>query len=92
MVGSKSPNHPPTKELICMHAIAASCRHQQNRIDRHRQQSDGYRFFNVLTSNALLAKVGEQLPEHRARLPETMVADLARHLGDLIDQQSHAWR
>jgi hypothetical protein len=146
MVGFKSPNHPPTKELICMHAIAAPCRHQQNRINKYRQQSDGYRFFNVLTSDAMLAKVEELLPEHRerlypptetlslflaqvtnadhscqyivnqfamrrvadglsacsaatgaycrarARLPEIMVANLTRHLGDLIDQQSQAWR
>ena len=68
MVGFKSPNHPPTKELICMHAIAASCRHQQNRISRYRHQSDGHRFFNVLTSDALLTKVDELLPEHRERL------------------------
>jgi hypothetical protein len=147
MVGFKSPNHPPAKEPICMHAIATSCRHQQDRINRYRHQSDGYRFFNILTSDALLAKVEALLPEHRerlypptetlslylaqamnadhsckqivnqfaigriaeglsacstatgaycrarARLPEAMVADLARYLGDLIDQQVPlAWR
>jgi len=147
MVGFKSPNHPPAKEPICMHAIAPSCRHQQKRITSYRQQSDGHRFFNVLTSDALLAKVDELLPEHRerlypptetlslflaqamnadhsckqivnqfaigrvaeglsacstatgaycrarARLPEAMVADLVRHLGNLIDQQVPlAWR
>lgn len=130
-----------------MHAIATPRHYQQRDLERHRQKSDGYRFFNVLTSDALLPTVEEQLPNHRerlypptetlslflaqvtsadhscqhivnqfavgrvagglsacstatgaycrarARLPEAMIANLALHVGHLMDKQvTHAWR
>jgi hypothetical protein len=51
-----------------MHATSRSTAHQHHRIQAHRSSSDSHRFFNVLTSEALLDKVEELLPEHRERL------------------------
>lgn len=41
---------------------------QQQRIKHYQSNTDCYRFFNLLTSDALLSKVEELLPEHRERL------------------------
>ena len=43
-------------------------KHQLNRIQVYRENSNSYGFFNLLTSDALLDKVEELLPEHRERL------------------------
>jgi hypothetical protein len=43
-------------------------KHQYNRVKAYRQNSNSYGFFNLLTSDALLDKVEELLPEHRERL------------------------
>jgi hypothetical protein len=51
-----------------MHATSSSTRLQQQRIKTLGAQSDSYDFFNLLTSDALLSKVEEQLPAHRERL------------------------
>lgn len=45
-----------------------SKRYQQQRLQHHQGRGDSYRFFNLLTSDALLDKVEELLPEHRERL------------------------
>jgi hypothetical protein len=45
-----------------------SSKHQQNRINAYRVNSDSYRFFNLLTSDVMLDKVEELLPDHRERL------------------------
>ena len=50
-----------------MHLTQSSHCHQQ-RIKRYQSNSDSYRFFNLLTSNSLLDKVEELLPDHRERL------------------------
>ena len=66
-----------------MHATSRSTGHQHNRIQSHRSSSDSHRFFNVLTSEALLDKVEELLPEHRERLyppTETLSMFLAQAL------------
>lgn len=42
-------------------------KHQHNRIKHHRENSDSYRFFNLLTSDALLDKMEALLPHHRER-------------------------
>lgn len=41
---------------------------EQQRIQHYRQNSDAYRFFNILTSPELLSTVEALLPEHRERL------------------------
>ncbi len=51
-----------------MHRTGTSTRHQQNRLKAYRENCDSYRYFNLLTSDALLDKVEELLPEHRERL------------------------
>ena len=43
-------------------------KHQYNRIKAYSKNSNSYTFFNCLTSDALLDKVEELLPEHRERL------------------------
>ena len=43
-------------------------KHQQARIQAHRTTTNSYRFFNLLTSDALFDKVEALLPEHRERL------------------------
>jgi len=51
-----------------MHPTRTAFRHQQHRIHTHQANTDSYRFFNLLTSDALLDKVEALLPEHRERL------------------------
>lgn len=45
-----------------------SFRHHQQYIKRYLSNSDSYCFFNLLTSDSLLNKVEELLPDHRERL------------------------
>lgn len=57
--------------------------HQQKRIRQHLQNTDSYRFFNILTGPELLGKVESLLPEHRERLfppTETLSMFLAQAL------------
>jgi len=51
-----------------MHPTGTSTRHQQNRINVYRANSNSYGYFNLLTSEVLFDKVEELLPEHRERL------------------------
>jgi Transposase DDE domain len=51
-----------------MYATHSRCHHQQNRIQTYQTNSNSYSFFNILTSDSLLAKVESLLPEHRERL------------------------
>jgi hypothetical protein len=51
-----------------MHATRRYVSHQQKCIKSQCANSDSYRFFNLLTSDALLDKVETLLPEHRERL------------------------
>ncbi len=51
-----------------MNATLASTAHQQKRIKAYRDGADSYSFFNLLTSDELIEKVEELLPEHRERL------------------------
>jgi hypothetical protein len=51
-----------------MQITRTSNKHQHNRIKTYRDSSSSYSFFNLLTSDALLDKVEELLPEHRERL------------------------
>ena len=51
-----------------MHATRSFTNHQQKRIKSYATNSDSYCFFNLLTSDTLLDKVEELLPEHRERL------------------------
>ena len=52
-----------------MHQITRpSNKHQYHRIKAYSKKSNSYAFFNCLTSDALLHKVEELLPEHRERL------------------------
>lgn len=54
---------------------------QQQRLEHHRQQTDAYEFFNVLTSDELLSVVESLLPDHRERLyppTETLAMFLAQ--------------
>ncbi len=51
-----------------MHTTCIFHRHPGHRIHAHRTNSDSYRFFNLLTSDTLLNKTEELLPEHRERL------------------------
>ncbi len=51
-----------------MHATCISPNHQRCRIQAYRANSDSYRFFDLLTSDLLLNKTEELLPEHRERL------------------------
>jgi len=43
-------------------------KHQHRRIKSYREHTNSYSFFNLLTSDAMLEKVEELLPEHRERL------------------------
>ena len=51
-----------------MHTTDTSSRHQRSRVKAYQTSSDSYRFFNLLTSQALLDKVESLLPQHRERL------------------------
>lgn len=51
-----------------MEIIYTLNRHQYDRITKYRNNSNSYSFFKLLTSDALLDKVEELLPEHRERL------------------------
>lgn len=51
-----------------MNATVASPALQQKRIASYRSNDNHHRFFNLLTSDTLLSKVEELLPEHRERL------------------------
>lgn len=51
-----------------MYPTGTSHRHQHHRVKTHRTNSNSHSFFNLLTSEALLDKVEELLPEHRERL------------------------
>lgn len=51
-----------------MHTTDTSSRHQRSRVKAYQTNSDSYRFFNLLTSQALLDKVESLLPQHRERL------------------------
>ena len=52
---------------------------QQQRLDHHRQQTDAYDFFNLLTSDELLSVVESLLPDHRLYPPtETLAMFLAQ--------------
>ena len=50
-----------------MHPTATLPRQQQRRLTACRTSSDSHTFFNLLTSDVLLNKVEELLPEHRER-------------------------
>jgi len=66
-----------------MQITRAANKHQHNRIKAYRESSSSYSFFNILTSDALLDKVEEQLPEHRERLfppTETLSMFLAQSM------------
>ena len=66
MVGCESPNPHPTKQpVFTMHPTHTSPCHQHNRVHTYRTNSDSHQFFNLLTSDGLLSKVEELLPEHR---------------------------
>ncbi|MEN8133834.1 MAG: IS4 family transposase, partial [Pseudomonadota bacterium] len=51
-----------------MYATCISHSHQRHRIQAYQTNSNSYRFFNLLTSDTLLNKTEELLPEHRERL------------------------
>lgn len=51
-----------------MHPTLSTVRTQQKLIQAQRNNNDCYRIFNLLTSDDLLDKVEEELPEHRERL------------------------
>ncbi len=51
-----------------MHPTLSTVRTQQKLLQSQRRNSDCYRVFNLLTSDTLLDKVEEQLPDHRERL------------------------
>ena len=51
-----------------MYPTLSIVRTQQKLIQSQRRNSDCYRVFNLLTSDTLLDKVEEQLPDHRERL------------------------
>jgi len=51
-----------------MQVTRATNKHQHTRVKAYRKNSSSYSFFNLLTSDALLDKVEELLPEHRERL------------------------
>ena len=60
-------------------------RSKQQRIQHHGQNSDAYRFFNLLTSPELLTPVEALLPEHREQLfppTETLSLFLAQALSE----------
>ena len=50
-----------------MQITHTSSKHQHRRVKAYRENSHSYGFFNLLTSDALLDKVEELLPEHRER-------------------------
>ena len=57
--------------------------HQQKRVRQHLENTDSYRFFNILTGPELLVEVESLLPEHRERLfppTETLSMFLAQAL------------
>jgi len=56
------------QESAPVHATSRSTWHQYSRIQALRSTSDSHRFSHVLTTEALLDKVEEMLPEHRERL------------------------
>jgi hypothetical protein len=56
------------KEPVFMKSTLSASQHQLDRITAYRANSNSYSFFNLLTSDALLDKVEELLPEHRERL------------------------
>ena len=51
-----------------MYPTLSTVRTQQKLLQSQRRNSDCYRVFNLLTSDTLLDKVEEQLPDHRERL------------------------
>lgn len=51
-----------------MQITHTSNKHQHRRVKAYCENSHSYGFFNLLTSDALLDKVEELLPEHRERL------------------------
>jgi len=51
-----------------MHPTHTFSTHQQHRVKAFQANSHSYQFFNLLTSDDLLDKVEELLPEHRERL------------------------
>lgn len=51
-----------------MYPTLSTVRTQQKLLQSRRRNSDCYRVFNLLTSDTLLDKVEEQLPDHRERL------------------------
>jgi hypothetical protein len=54
---------------------------QQQRVVQHKQQTDAYDFFNLLTSDELLSVIDSLLPAHRERLyppAETLAMFLAQ--------------
>lgn len=51
-----------------MHPTRTFASHQHRRINAYRANSDSYCCFNLLTSDTLLDKVEDLLPEHRERL------------------------
>jgi hypothetical protein len=56
---------------------------QQRRLSHHRQQTDAYDFFNLLTGDELLSVIESVLPDHRERLyppTETLAMFLAQAL------------
>lgn len=66
-----------------MHIINKMAQHQQRKIQKHITASNSCRFFNQLTSPALLATVDNLLPEHRERCyppTETLSMFLAQAL------------
>ena len=64
---------------------------QQQRIAHHRQQTDAYDFFNLLTSDQLLSVIESLLPDHRERLyPPTET--LAMFLAQVMNADSSCQR
>ena len=51
-----------------MHPTRTFANHQHRRINAYRAISDSYCCFNLLTSDTLLDKVEDLLPQHRERL------------------------
>ena len=66
-----------------MNRTATSTSHQQSRLRAYQENCDSHRYFNLLTSDALLDTVEELLPRHRERLyppTETLSMFLAQTL------------
>lgn len=51
-----------------MHPTFSRTYHQQKRINAHKSSINSFSFFNLLTSDSLLGKLEDLLPEHRERL------------------------